>query len=451
MIEFLQMIWERIRQVYENDKVAFVIFLCMFTILVLFWTPLVFGTGWVTLFYLVTLFLAARKGEKIAFEKSFAFAMKNLKRQRQAEQAQAEKAREPQPQKRSEQPEAQQPEPSAQTPVETEPEKQEPVKQPVKKKPAVVSFVGDFLSDSNKQALDALDIEVIQEQIQSRIKGQDHAIEAVISTLKRAVAGVSVKKEKPLCVFLFLGATGTGKTEIVKQISEASGRPLVRFDMPNYSSEAGIWELIGSPPGYIGSDKPGRLTSEILNNPNAVLLLDEIEKAHKKMWDPFLRVLDEGKLRDQSQGFTANFKNVLIFLTSNILQFEDFIDDEKELRNKVLTENYFRPELLNRIDRIVMFKRFDRDTYIEIITLSLRNYIESFLSANRLDADVKIDKSVIEHVLKNIDMKFGVRDVHRFIEKNLGDAISEAWLERKNKEVTEISISVADEKIEVKI
>lgn len=209
------------------------------------------------------------------------------------------------------------------------------------------------------------------------------------------------------------------------------------------------------PPGYVGSDKPGRLTGEIYNNPDAVLLLDEIEKANQKIWDPFLRVLDEGKLKDQSsKGFTADFKNVMIFLTSNLLQTEDFIEDEKELRNKVLSEGYFRPELLNRINRIVMFKRFDVETIRDISADIVHNFVENFAKNNKLEnVDIQLSRSVVDYIIKNIDLKFGVRDAQRFIEKNLGDVLADAYLDAKTKgsEVSEIVVKSDGKKMEVSI
>ena len=347
------------------------------------------------------------------------------------------------------------PAPAAEPVIEEKPVpvlKEVPIMDEIRRNP-VIRFTGAFLSDEQGQANQALDISGIEAMCKARIKGQDHAIDAVLNTLKRSAANIRIKAESPLCVFLFLGPTGTGKTEIVKQIALASKRPLVRFDMPNFSSEAGTWELIGSPPGYVGSEKSGRLTGEIRSNANAVLLLDEIEKAHPKIFDPFLRVLDEGKLKDQSQGFTADFKHVMIFLTSNLLQNEDFIEDEKLLRNKVSSEGFFRPELLNRIDRICMFKPFTKAIMGDIVANMLYGFVEKFAYGNKLNADISIDRSCIECTLDSIDLKYGVRDAERFIDKELGDALANAWLDvvQSGRSVSEITITTHNSDIAVVI
>lgn len=432
---------------YRNDKIAFFTGIGMIAVTAIVPFRVMFS-GWIILAYFVTLYFAARKGEKIELEKSFVRAVRTAKTQnvQTPQQAQPQQAQEtPLQQEKPPEPVP----PPAQQPQ--EPQVPQPVPPPApqqEKKHPVVQFVGEFLSEEDRQAQDAMDIAEVEKTLRSRIKGQDHAIVAVVNALKRIVAGLRTRKEKPQGVFLFLGATGTGKTELVKQIAAAMKRPLVRLDMPNYSSEASVWELIGSPPGYAGSDRPGRLTGEIRDNPDAVLLLDEIEKATPKIWDPFLRVLDEGKMKDQSQGFTANFSNVLIFLTSNLMQFEDVITDEKELRNKVLREGYFRPELLNRIDCIVQFRQFTPAIMKEIVLNMVSNYIQGFLEANKMNASVHIDVSVIEHVIKNIDIKYGVRDAQRYVDRTLGDALADAYIQRKGT-VTSITVRVQDEKIVV--
>ena len=438
---FLGMIGRILGRTYRNDPTAFIVGVGMLIVAQITFKGIL---NWIWLGYMGALVGAMYQGERINLEKALKVAISRVKKEKPVQASGASPVADAA---------VTEPEPVTDSPVtmpaatpekpkdETPKEDVKPVKpkDETPKMPDVVSkidkavkkgvtFTGAFLSPEEQTASNALDIQAIEASIKGKIKGQDHAIEAVINTLKRSAAGIRIKAESPLCVFLFVGCTGTGKTEIVKQIAAVTDRHLVRFDMPNYSSEAGIWELIGSPPGYVGSEKSGRLTGEIRNNPNAILLLDEIEKAHKKMWDPFLRVLDEGKLKDQSHGFTANFKNVMIFLTSNLLQHEDFIGDEKDLRNKILNEGYFRPELLNRIDRIVMFKQFSKQIMGEIVQNMLASFSHKFLESNKIDAEVSIDRAVIENVISNIDLKFGVRDAERYIDKHCGDALAEAFL-----------------------
>lgn len=313
-----------------------------------------------------------------------------------------------------------------------------------------VRFVGEFMSESEAMETSVFDVKKIESQLRSEIKGQDAAIDTVVVSMKRIAAKVN-QKGMPLGVFLFLGPTGTGKTELVKSIAEATGRHLVRFDMPNYNSEAGVWELIGSPPGYVGSDKAGRLTGEIRTNPNAVLLLDEIEKAHAKMWDPFLRVFDEGKLKDQAQGFTVDLKNVLIFLTSNLLQQEEHCDDEKYLRNKLLNEGYFRPELVNRIDSIVMFKSLEPDVMKKIVEKLMGRLLDDFIENNNLDAEINVDRKVIEHIVNNLDTKFGVRDAKRDINSKIANKLADEFFEKRSEKIESIAVYLENEEVKVAI
>lgn len=449
IMQILSAIFDKMKRTWRNDPVAFSVGLAM-VFAIWFW--IIPFAPIVVIAYFVVIGIMERTGEKAGLEHAFSRAVTNVLNKGEAEGGiQVGTSISTDVSVPADKLDAAVPVAPSDKPVDNKPVEQpvsKPVMQPVKKTPKAIQFVGDFLSSEDQKAKEGLNIAEIETQVKAKIKGQDIAIEGVVNTLKRAAAGIRIKAESPLCVFLFLGPTGTGKTEIVKQIAAVTGRYLARFDMPNYSSEAGTWELIGSPPGYVGSNKPGRLTGDIRNNPNAILLLDEIEKANPKIWDPFLRVLDEGKLKDQSQGFTADFKNVMIFLTSNLLQNEDFIEDEKDLRNKILNEAYFRPELLNRIDRIVMFKQFDGAVMRDIVLNMLQRFVSRFLMTNKLqDCEVAIDRAVVEQVLSNIDLKFGVRDAERYVDKNLGDALAEAFLTTKGQSIKSLKIIVADNTI----
>lgn len=425
---FIRVMGRIMGNLYRNDRTAFLIALAAFVGGFYAWPS---GLYWLAfLGYVGCLHALQRRGEGLELVQSVKRASDACKG--------AEPQTEPQQQTPQEPPSEGPQDPPKDSPIQ---ELTDTGKEAVQK---TIRFTKAFLSDEERAAAETpggmaamqqrdavIDIALVEEFLRRTIRGQDSAVDAVIATLKRAAAGLKVKKDSPICVFLFLGPTGTGKTELVKQLAAALGRHLVRFDMPNFNNEHGVWELIGSPPGYVGSDKAGHLTGEIRSNPDAVLLLDEIEKAYPKIWDPFLRVLDEGKLKDQAQGFTADFRNVMIFLTSNLLAHEDYTADEKQLRNLVLNSGYFRPELLNRIDRIVMFRHFDTATLHDIAAGTLTGYLQMFVTASRLDVDIDIDVRVVPFILRNVDTKFGARDIQRFIEKHIGDKLADGFLDAR--------------------
>jgi ATPases with chaperone activity, ATP-binding subunit len=286
----------------------------------------------------------------------------------------------------------------------------------------------------------------LEEEMHKRLIDQEHAVKLVAEAIRRARAGLSDPR-KPLASFMFLGPTGVGKTELAKTLAELlfdDEDALIRLDMSEFKEEHSIAKLIGAPPGYVGYEEGGKLTEVVRRRPYSVILLDEIEKAHPRVFDLFLQVLDDGRLTD-SQGRTVNFRNTVIIMTSNIgSQYltlipvdapEDVIAKEFEIaKKKVLEEvkNYFRPEFLNRIDEIIVFKPLFKKDIIQIIDLMV-----NALNKRLYDKNIKVeltDKAKEVLMKLGYDPLYGARPMRRAIQKYLETPLSEKILRREVKE-----------------
>ncbi|WP_299239568.1 AAA family ATPase [Sulfurihydrogenibium sp.] len=286
----------------------------------------------------------------------------------------------------------------------------------------------------------------LEEEMHKRLIDQEHAVKLVAEAIRRARAGLSDPR-KPLASFMFLGPTGVGKTELAKTLAELlfdDEDALIRLDMSEFKEEHSIAKLIGAPPGYVGYEEGGKLTEAVRRRPYSVILLDEIEKAHPRVFDLFLQVLDDGRLTD-SQGRTVNFRNTVIIMTSNIgSQYltlipvdapEDVIEKEFEIaKKKVLEEvkNYFRPEFLNRIDEIIVFKPLFKKDIIQIIDLMV-----NALNKRLHDRNIKVeltDKAKEVLMKLGYDPLYGARPMRRAIQKYLETPLSEKILRREIKE-----------------
>ena len=276
----------------------------------------------------------------------------------------------------------------------------------------------------------------LADKLHERVIGQDEAVDSVSDAIIRARSGLK-DINKPIGSFIFLGPTGVGKTELAKSLAEAmfdSEKNMIRIDMSEYMEKYSVSRLIGAAPGYVGYEEGGQLTEAVRRNPYSVILFDEIEKAHPDVFNILLQVLDDGRLTD-SQGRTVNFKNTIIIMTSNIgstylidgLKEDGTIDEEnRKLVNSSLRSS-FKPEFLNRIDDIVMFKPLTSDQIFKIIDLLIAD-----ISKRLEDQDITIElsKSAHEYILeKSYDVEFGARPIKRFlqanIETNLGRKIVE--------------------------
>ncbi len=267
----------------------------------------------------------------------------------------------------------------------------------------------------------------LDDTLHQRVVGQDEAVRVVSDAIIRARAGIK-DPNRPIGSFIFLGPTGVGKTELAKTLAEAlfdDERNIIRIDMSEYMEKHTVSRLIGAPPGYVGYDEGGQLTEAVRRHPYSVILLDEIEKAHPDIFNVLLQILDDGRLTD-GKGRVVNFKNTIIIMTSNlgsheILETKDFAQAEKAVRE--LLKKYFRPEFLNRVDDIIVFKALGKDHVRNIATILLKRLSE------RLEKQVKIHLTWTDEALQALadqgyDPQFGARPLRRLIVHTVETALS---------------------------
>ena len=276
----------------------------------------------------------------------------------------------------------------------------------------------------------------LADKLHERVIGQYEAVDSVSDAIIRARSGLK-DINKPIGSFIFLGPTGVGKTELAKSLAEAmfdSEKNMIRIDMSEYMEKYSVSRLIGAAPGYVGYEEGGQLTEAVRRNPYSVILFDEIEKAHPDVFNILLQVLDDGRLTD-SQGRTVNFKNTIIIMTSNIgssylidgLKEDGSIDEENRKLVDSSLRNSFKPEFLNRIDDIVMFKPLTSDQIYKIIDLQIADISKRLESR---EITIELSKKAHEYILdKSYDVEYGARPIKRFlqanIETNLGRKIIE--------------------------
>jgi ATP-dependent Clp protease ATP-binding subunit ClpB len=271
----------------------------------------------------------------------------------------------------------------------------------------------------------------IEEALHQRVVGQDEAIEAVANAIRRSRAGLS-DPNRPIGSFLFLGPTGVGKTETARALAEFlfdDERAMLRFDMSEYQERHEVARLIGAPPGYVGYDQGGQLTEAVRRRPYAVLLFDEIEKAHPDVFNLFLQILDDGRLTD-GQGRLVNFTNTICIMTSNLA------DDPR---------HFFKPEFVNRIDEIIRFRPLGPEDLARIVEIQLEGLAKR-LADRRLTLHVTDDaKRLLAE--RGYDPTFGARPLKRTIQRMVGDPVARAILEGKYPEGSTITIDAIGEEL----
>ncbi|HET9661569.1 MAG TPA: ATP-dependent chaperone ClpB [Thermomicrobiales bacterium] len=267
----------------------------------------------------------------------------------------------------------------------------------------------------------------LEDRLHERVVGQDEAVDAVASAIRRSRAGLS-DPNKPIGSFLFLGPTGVGKTELARALAEVlfdDEQALTRIDMSEYMEKHSVSRLIGAPPGYVGYDEGGQLTEAVRRRPFSVILLDEIEKAHPDVFNVLLQLLDDGRLTD-GQGRTVDFKNTIVIMTSNLgsQYIASLIGNEDEMRAKVMEvlQASFRPELLNRIDEIVIFKPLSRKQLAEVVEIQLRSVADRL---RERQIDLQLTSGARELIAnKGYDPVYGARPLKRVIQKDVLDPLS---------------------------
>ncbi len=276
----------------------------------------------------------------------------------------------------------------------------------------------------------------MEERLHKRIVGQTRAVELVSNSIRRSRAGLQ-DQNRPIGSFLFIGPTGVGKTELAKSLAEFlfdDENAVVRIDMSEYMEKFSVSRLIGAPPGYVGYEEGGQLTEAIRRRPYSVVLLDEIEKAHSDVFNILLQVLDDGRLTD-SKGRVVNFKNTIIIMTSNfgtdliqqrfsLVSENEYDEIYESVQNEIfgLLRKQFRPEFLNRIDEIILFKPLTKQEIKQIARNQLEKLIMK-LQQNKIE--LEIDDKVYEKLADiGYDPNFGARPLKRVIQKNITDQLA---------------------------
>jgi ATP-dependent Clp protease ATP-binding subunit ClpC len=307
----------------------------------------------------------------------------------------------------------------------------------------------------------------MEETLHERVVGQDEAVQAVARAIRRGRVGLKDPK-RPIGSFLFLGPTGVGKTELCKSLAEAmfgDESAMIRIDMSEYMERHTVSRLIGSPPGYVGHEEGGQLTEKVRRKPYSVVLFDEIEKAHEDVWNILLQILDDGRITD-SQGRTVDFKNTVIVMTSNIgaksltsasakLGFsaeEQGSDPDAEqkfqqAKETVLAElrQTFRPEFLNRIDDIIVFRSLTEADIQEAARRMLKT-VSTRMETMGIHLDAS-DEAVAQLAKEGYDPKYGARPLRRAIQSKVEDAVAERMLEGALREGDTAKLTVEDEKL----
>jgi ATP-dependent Clp protease ATP-binding subunit ClpB len=294
----------------------------------------------------------------------------------------------------------------------------------------------------------------LEEELHKRVVGQEEAISAISDAIRRSRAGLSDPK-KPIGSFIFLGTTGVGKTELAKALAEFlfnQESALVRIDMSEYQEKHTVSRLIGAPPGYVGYEESGQLTEAIRRRPYSVVLLDEIEKAHPDVFNILLQVLDDGRLTD-NKGRTANFKNTIVIMTSNIgshiiqegfdnMDEANYDETLAKTKNNVmeLLRKQIRPEFLNRIDDIIMFTPLNRENVREIVNMNFEGIKQTLLNQQ---IDLQITDEALDWLAQlGYDPQYGARPLKRVLQRRILNELSKAILSGAVKKDSNILISL---------
>lgn len=300
-------------------------------------------------------------------------------------------------------------------------------------------------------------------KLKERVIGQDEAVEALARAIKRARVGLKDEK-RPIGSFIFLGPTGVGKTELTKALAEnlfGDENSMIRFDMSEFMEPHSVSKLIGSPPGYVGYDEGGQLTEQVRRKPYSIILFDEIEKAHPDVFNILLQILEDGRLTD-SNGRTVSFKNTVIIMTSNIgarsitenktigfMSKTDATKDYEKTKNEVMDElkRAFRPEFLNRLDDIIVFKKLSEESVEKITRLMLKDFEKLVENKN---IKISIEESLVKFIAKTgFDTVYGARPLRRAIQSNVEDKFAEKMLDGEINAKDNVIVKYSDGEVKI--
>ena len=284
----------------------------------------------------------------------------------------------------------------------------------------------------------------LENNLGKRVKGQSEALKLVSEAIIRARSGIK-NPNRPIGSFIFLGPTGVGKTEVARTLAYElfdDERHMIRIDMSEYMEAHSVSRLVGAPPGYVGYDEGGQLTEAVRRNPYSIVLFDEIEKAHRDVFNILLQILDDGRITD-SQGRTVDFKNTIIIMTSN-LGSEYILNHDENSETLVMNElkKCFRPEFINRIDEIIIFKSLTKDIVYKILGNIIKE-IESRLDDKKIKITVT-DKAKDFIINESFDPDFGARPIKRYVSRNLETLLARAIINDEIKFNSEVIIDVKD-------
>jgi len=336
------------------------------------------------------------------------------------------------------------------------------------KQPITLEDVYDVVSTITKIPVSKMSVDDVKtlinldKELVGKVIGQDDAVLKIVKSIKRNRLGIK-DPNRPIGTFVFLGSTGVGKTYLAKQLAKemfGSEESLIRVDMSEYQEKHTISKLVGAPPGYVGYDEGGQLTEKVKNKPYAVILFDEVEKAHKDIFSILLQIMDDGYVTD-SLGRKINFKNTLIILTSNlgVKKFQEFgagigfgtnSYSNEEAKKQILMKemkNFFSPEFLNRIDDTIMFNTLSEDDIKKITRIELDKLVNRL---SEMKYKIKYNESVVEYISKiGYDSTYGARPMKRAIQDKVEDFLSEEVLLGKLKENTQYVLKVEEETVKI--
>jgi ATP-dependent Clp protease ATP-binding subunit ClpA len=290
-------------------------------------------------------------------------------------------------------------------------------------------------------------------RLREHVVGQDEAISAVSAAIRRSRVGIS-PKHKPVS-FIFVGPTGVGKTELVKQLAQDlfnSPDSLIRLDMSEFMEKHSVSRIVGSPPGYVGYDEAGQLTEKIRRKPYAVILFDEIEKAHPDVLNILLQILDDGEITD-AHGRKVNFENTVIVMTSNAgsdrkggsLGFGMTMNEQNKERAMKALGEFLRPEFINRVDEIICFNRLDEANFTDIARIML-DELKTSLADKGLH--FSYDDAVVEYLVKkSFSQTYGARNLRRTIQKELEDVMAARIIDSYENPITQLKAVMEGEKL----